>query len=56
MTNADLVAIVHVSGSHHLRRVLHEVIAIIMLGQRLDESCKLCSESETSVDNCDLSF
>ena len=56
MISAGHEAVGYVRGSHHLRRVLHELITIIMLGQRLDESCKLCSESETSVDNCDLSF
>ena len=49
-------AIGHVRGSHHLSRVLHEVITFIILGQRLLESCTLCSESETSVENCALSF
>ena len=41
MISAGHVAIGHVRGSHHLRRVLHEVITIIMLGQRLLESCTL---------------
>ena len=41
MINADLVAIGHVSGNHHLGRVLHEVITMSILGQRLLESCTL---------------
>ena len=32
--DADLVAIGHVSGSHQLGRVLHEVITFTVLGQR----------------------
>ena len=56
MISAGHVAIGHVRGSHYLRRVLHEMITIIMLGQRLLESRTLCSESETSVENCALSF
>ena len=56
MVSAGHVAIGHVRGSHQLGHVLHEVITIIMLGQRLLESCTLCSESETSVENCVLSF
>ena len=56
MISAGHVPIGHVRGSHHIRRVLHEVITIIMLGQRLLESCTLCSESETSVENWLLSF
>ena len=56
MISAGHVAIGHVRGSHQLGHVLHEVITIIMLGQRLLESCTLCSESETSVENCALSF
>ena len=56
MISAGLAAIGHVRGSHHLSRVLHEVITFIILGQRLLESCTLCSESETSVENCALSF
>ena len=56
MINADLKAISNVRGSHQLGRVLHEVITISMLGQRLLESCTLCSESETTVENSALSF
>ena len=56
MTSASHVAISNVHCSHYLSRVLHEVITIIMLGQRLLESCTLCGESETSVVNCALSF
>ena len=41
MISAGHVAIGNVHGSNHLRRVLHEVITIIMLGQRLLESCTL---------------
>ena len=39
--DADLVAISHVSGSHQLVRVLHEVITFTVLGHRLHESCTL---------------
>ena len=56
MITADPVAIGHVSGSHHLSRVLHEVIIFSILGDRLLESCTLCCESEASVENCVLSF
>ena len=55
MISAGHVAIGNVRGSHHLRRVLHEVITISILGERLLESCTLRSESETSVENCLLS-
>ena len=41
MINADLVAIGHVSGSHQLGRVLHEVVTFSILGHRLHESCTL---------------
>ena len=41
MISGGHVAIGHVRGSHHLRRVLHEVITFSMFGQRLLESCTL---------------
>ena len=41
MIDADLVAISHVSGSHQLSRVLHEVITFTVLGHRSLESCTL---------------
>ena len=56
MINAILAAISNVHGSHYLCRVLHEVITICIVGQRLLESCTLCSESEMSVENYMLSF
>ena len=56
MIDADHVAIGHVSGSDQLGRVLHEVINICILGERLRESCTLCRESEVSVAKCVLSF
>ena len=56
MISTDTAAIGKVRGSHHLGRVLHEVITFTILGERLLESCTLCSESETSVEKCDLSF
>ena len=56
MISAGRVAIGNVHGSHHLGRVLHEVVTFSIVGQRLLESCTLCSESETSVENCALSF
>ena len=56
MIGAGHVAIGHVRGSHYLRRVLHEVMTFSIHGERLLESCTLCSESETIVENCDLSF
>ena len=46
MIEAALAPISHVSGSHQLGRVLHEVINICILGERLRESCTLCRESE----------
>ena len=51
MIDADLAAISHVSGSHQLGRVLHEVINICILGERLRESCTLCRESEVCSEN-----
>ena len=56
MIEVDLAPISHVSGSHQLGRVLHEVINICILGERLRESCTLCRESEVSVAKCVLSF
>ena len=56
MIDVGHVAIGHVRGSHYLLRVLHEVITFSILGQRSLESCTLCSESETSVENCEVSF
>ena len=56
MISAGHVAIGNVRGSHYLSRVLHEVVTFSIVGQRLLESCTLCSESETSVENCDFSF
>ena len=41
MISAGHVAISHVSGSHQLGRVLHEVITFSIVGQRLLESCTL---------------
>ena len=51
MIEADLAPISHVSGSHQLDYILHEVITVSIVGERLLESCTLCSESETSVEN-----
>ena len=56
MISAGNVAIGNVRGSHDHLRVLHEVITFSTNGQRLHESCTLCSESETSVENWLLSF
>ena len=56
MINVDLVSIGHVSGSDQIGRVLHEVINICILGERLRESCTLCRKSEVSVEKCVLSF
>ena len=41
MIIAGHVAIGNVRGSHHLGRVLHEVITFSIVGQRLLESCTL---------------
>ena len=49
-------AILLVSGSHQLGRVLHEMITFSILGERLRESLALCCESEAGVENCVLSF
>ena len=56
MITAGNVAIGNLRGSHDHLRVLHEMITFSTNGQRLHESCTLCSESETSVENCALSF
>ena len=56
MIDVDHVAIGHVIGSHQLGRVLHEMISLCILGDRLRESCTLCRESEVSVAKCVLSF
>ena len=41
MIEADLLAIRHVSASHHLGLVLHEVVTFTVLEHRLLESCTL---------------
>ena len=56
MINTNFVAICHVSVSHQLGRVLHEMITFSILGERLRESLALCCESEAGVENCVLSF
>ena len=56
MIDVDHGANGHVIGSDQLGRVLHEVINICILGERLRESCTLCRESEVSVAKCVLSF
>ena len=56
MISAGHAAIGHVRGSHYLSRVLHEVVTIIILGQRPLESCTLYCDSDASVENCMLSF
>ena len=56
MIDAGHAAIGHVSGSDQVGRVLHEVINICILGERLRESCTLCHESEVTVAKCVLSF
>ena len=56
MIDVDHVAIGHVIGSDQIGRVLHEVINICILGERLREPCTLCRESEVSVAKCVLSF
>ena len=55
MIDAAHVPVSHVSGSHQLDYILHEVITMSIDGERLLESCTLCSEFETSVENCMLS-
>ena len=54
--NTDLVAIIHVSFSRQLSRVVHELINSSILGHRLRKSSAVCCESEASVENCVLSF
>ena len=56
MDNADNVAVGHVSGSHQLRRVLHDVITFTVIGQRLLELSTVCCDSKASVENYVLSF
>ena len=56
MINTNFVTICHVSVSHQLGRVLHEMITFSVLGERLQESLALCCESEAGVENCVLSF
>ena len=51
MIEVGHVVIGHVSGSDQTGRVLHEVINICILGERLRESCTLCRESEVCVEN-----
>ena len=46
MIDSGHAAIGHVSGSDQVGRVLHEVVNICILGERLRESCTLCRESE----------
>ena len=45
MIDAGRVVIDHVSGSDQIGRVLHEMINICILGERLRESCTLYCES-----------
>ena len=56
MIDVGHVVIGQVSGSDQIGRVLHEVINICILGERLRESCTLCRKSEVSVEKCVLSF
>ena len=56
MIDVGHVAIGNVRGSDQIDRVLHEVINICILGERLRESCTLCRESEVCVENYVLSF
>ena len=56
MIDVGHVVIGHVSGSDQIGRVLHEVINICILGERLRESCTLCRKSEVRVAKCVLSF
>ena len=56
MIDVGHVVIGQVSGSDQIGRVLHEVITICILGERLRESGTLCHESEVSVAKCVLSF
>ena len=56
MIDVGHVAIGHVSGSDQVGRVLHEMINICILGERLRESCTLCRESEVCFENQVLSF
>ena len=51
MIDVGHVAIGQVSGSDQIGRVLHEVINICILGERLRELCTLCRESEVCVEN-----
>ena len=51
MIDVGHVVIGHVSGSDQIGRVLHEVINICILGERLRESCTLCRESEVCSEN-----
>ena len=46
MIDVGHVVIGQVSGSDQIGRVLHEVINICILGERLRESCTLCRVSE----------
>ena len=56
MIDSGHAAIGHVSGSDQVGRVLHEVINICILGERLRKSCTLYCESETCVESYVLSF
>ena len=53
---AYLVAVGHVSSSHQLGPVLHEVITFSILGHCGRETCRRCSESEMCVESHVLSF
>ena len=55
MIDADHVPVSHVSGTHQLGCFFHEVIIMSIDGERRLESCTLCSEFETSIENCMLS-
>ena len=54
--NADHVVVGHVSGSHQLGRVLHEMFTFTVLEHRLLESSAVCCELEMFIKNRVLSF
>ena len=55
MIDVGHVVIGHMSGSQ-VGRVLHEIINIFILGERLRESCTLYCESEACVESYVFSF
>ena len=54
MINADTEAIIHVSGSLQIRRILHEMITCTAVGHRASRRCTLVREDKVRVESWKL--